>query len=64
MSFELSAEQQEILDQIRKVWKCNPKLRFLQLIGNCFGPVASGDIYFVGDADFLKCIKESYRHYG
>lgn len=63
MSFDLSAEQQEILDQITKVWKCNPSLRFLQLIGNCFGPVSPGDIYFVDDADFLKYMKVNYRHY-
>lgn len=62
MSFELSAEQQEILDRITKVWKHYPSLRFLQLIGNCFGPVKPSDIYFVSDIDFLNRLQESYHY--
>ena len=44
----LSIEQQNLLDRIGKVWRSMPSLRFLQLIGNCFGPVTNLGIFVRG----------------
>ena len=59
---ELTLEQEKLLALIRKIWEGMPSLRFLQLIGNCFGPISPGDIYFIGDSDFEKCLKTTYNH--
>ncbi len=57
---QLSPEQTKILDLIEATWKGDPNLRFLQMIGNCFGPVAPRDIYFVTDKEFLSCLTPTY----
>ena len=57
---ELNPEQQKILTIITKIWEANPSLRFLQLIGNCFGPTSLKDIYFIGDDDLKKCLEYTY----
>lgn len=57
----LNPEQEELLKQIGKIWEAQPNLRFLQLIGNCFGPTSPGDIYFIGDYKFKKCLERTYE---
>lgn len=56
----LNPEQQKIIAHVTEIWEANPALRFLQLIGNCFGPITPRDIYFVSDDDFQKCLKHTY----
>ena len=57
---ELKSYQLEVLSLTRKIWEIAPDLRFLQLIGNCFGRVSLGDIYFVSDMDFLQGLRCTY----
>ena len=59
---KLTLEQEKILADIRKVWEAMPDLRFLQLIGNCFGRVSSSDIYFVDDSAFQGGLLTSYHY--
>lgn len=48
----------KILDEIKKIWKQYPDLRFCQLIEN----FASGRmLYYIEDEDFIKMLKEYYE---
>ena len=57
---KLEPEQEKLLADIRKVWEASPSLRFLQLIGNCFGRVSPDDIYFVDDDEFQAELLHTY----
>jgi hypothetical protein len=57
---KLSPEQEKLLAAIRKVWESYPSLRFLQLIGNVFGPVSSNDIYYIANDIFLDRLLYTY----
>ena len=57
---ELEPEQLELLELIKKIWRTDPSLRFLQLIGNCLGPVSTGDIYFIDDNTLSKGLRCQY----
>ena len=59
----LNQEQQNVLHLIQKIWKLAPSLRFLQLIGNCLGPVKPSDIYFVEDFKFMGCLEYTYAQH-
>jgi len=48
-----------ILKMIEKIWKNNPDLRLLQLIGNCFGYDAS--LYYVEDDKLEERLKKTYK---
>ena len=58
----MNSEQRRIMSYIQTIWN-DPQyhgLRFLQLIGNCFGPVSTGDIYFVSDDQMIKYLRTMY----
>ena len=59
----MTPEQQEIIDIITKIWEQNPSLRFLQLIGNCTGPIATRDIYFISDDTLKGALEHTYSDY-
>ena len=46
---------------INKIWKNNPDLRLLQLIGNCF---VSGDLYYKEDSLLESELKKYYTKGG
>ena len=46
-----------IINLIEKIWKKNPDLRLLQLLGNCF---EAGDNYYKEDDELEKKLKEIY----
>ena len=48
----------EILSIIEKVWKKNPDLRLMQLLGNCW--TSGHDPYYIEDDELLKKIQQSY----
>ena len=61
---KLAPEQEKLLATIRKIWEAMPSLRFLQLIGNCFGPISPADIYFIDDDKFQECLSHTYDRPG
>ena len=46
--------------ELLKVWKNNPDMRFSQLIVNLMGGYGS-DMYYVEDEDFINILKEFYN---
>ena len=48
--------KEEVAARLLAVWKRNPDLRFMQLIGNVF----RGDPYYVEDYDLIMGIEEAY----
>lgn len=50
-------EKDEILRRLEAVWKANPELRFMQLLGNVFRT----DPYNVEDYDMITELEEAYR---
>lgn len=48
--------KEEIVARILAVWKANPQLRFMQLLGNVF----RGDAYYVEDYDVAEILEEEY----
>jgi hypothetical protein len=48
--------KKEIIDRLFEVWKANPSLRFMQLLGNIF----RGDAYYVEDYDMIKVVEKVY----
>lgn len=51
------AMKDEIMARLAAVWKANPDLRLMQLLGNVF----RGDAYYVEDFDAIKVIEDAYR---
>lgn len=49
----------KILQEINKVWKRYPDLRFTQLIVNVMSARGS-DLYYMEDEKFIKILKEFY----
>lgn len=53
------AEKEEITGRLLAVWKANPRLRFLQLLGNVYG---TGDLYRIEeDYDMIAAVEHAYR---
>ena len=48
-----------ILEEIKKVWKKNPDLRFTQLIVNVMSARGS-DLYYTEDEKFIQMLKSFY----
>lgn len=47
----------EIVGRLLEVWKQNPSLRLMQLLGNVF----RGDPYYVEDYDVIKEVEAFYE---
>jgi len=47
-----------ILKNIRKIWKANPDLRLMQLLGNCF---EGNDHYYEEDEVLEPLLKSTYE---
>jgi len=47
------------LNLISKIWKANPDLRLMQLIGNCF---TVGDLYHVEEDELEIKLKGVYKN--
>lgn len=52
------ARIKRIINLVKKIWKKNPDLRLLQLLGNCF---EAGDNYYKEDDELEKKLKETYE---
>ena len=48
-----------MLERIEAIWKRNPDLRLMQLLGNVTG---AGDPYYVEDDVLLEGLKRVYQH--
>jgi hypothetical protein len=46
-----------VIGRLLEVWKQNPDLRFMQLLGNVF----RGDPYYIEDYDVIKAVEEFYE---
>jgi uncharacterized protein YihD (DUF1040 family) len=52
----------EMLDEIREIWKRSPDLRLMQLLLNCFSyDCPNGRVYNTEDEVLLEKIKEVYN---
>ena len=47
----------KILKLIGNIWRKNPDLRIMQLLGNCF---IAGDNYYKEDGELEKKLKDTY----
>ncbi len=50
-------QKEEIINKLLIIWKGNPDLRFLQLLGNVFRQ----DPYYIEDYDMIKIIEKFYN---
>lgn len=46
-----------VIDRLLDVWKTNPELRLMQLLGNVF----RADPYYIEDYDAIKVVEEFYE---
>jgi hypothetical protein len=52
------AQKEEITRRLLALWKANPGLRFMQLLGNVFH---RGDPYYVEDYQMIEVLEEYYE---
>jgi len=53
------SQKNEIMERLLLVWKANPKLRFMQLLGNVYHE----DPYHVEDYDMIADMEAAYAHF-
>jgi hypothetical protein len=53
------SQKEEITRRLLALWKANPDLRFMQLLGNVFD--RRGDPYYVEDYAMIEVLEEYYE---
>lgn len=51
---------EEVLGLVRKIWQKEPKLRFCQIVGNCFD-CKDGECYYTEDEELLEHLRKEYK---